>query len=540
MKVLLLYPDHQRERPQTLPPQADALIQDLALTTLLNAMAMGDSFLFEVARTVLLNSLTDLETIHYRQAILTDCLRQPALIKELYYLTVEALESERKVYPLFFRDPSLVLSHSLQVLTILVDYLKKLRRLADEQEQQVSSAGLRNLFAQLQRELSDDYFAQVEEHLKELRFRRGLLISARLGPGNKGVDYTLRKPPERERSWKGRLFGPRVPAYTFHLDPRDESGARALGELRNRGLHLVADALARSSDHLLDFLTLLRSELAFYVGCLNLAEQLQQRGLPITFPVPVAAGERRHSYRHLYDPSLALTLNTGIVGNSGNADGKHLVIITGANQGGKTTFLRSIGLAQLMMQSGMFVAAEAFSANLCRGLFTHYKRREDSSMRSGKLDEELSRMSAIADQLTSDALLLLNESFAATNEREGSEIARQIVTALLEKRVKLFYVTHLYDFAHSFARQERPDVLFLRAERQADGARTFRLIVGDPPETGYGEDLYAHIFGEPQAQAEPVVRPSGGQAGNRERREAPPQWPQKRSFPETGHPRRPA
>ena len=79
------------------------------------------------------------------------------------------------------------------------------------------------------------------------------------------------------------------------------------------------------------------------------------------------------------------------------AEDKDLVIITGANQGGKSTFLRSIGLAQLMMQCGMFVAAESFGSNICTCLFTHYKREEDPTMRSGKLDEELGRMSSIVD-----------------------------------------------------------------------------------------------------------------------------------------------
>ncbi len=184
-----------------------------------------------------------------------------------------------------------------------------------------------------------------------------------------------------------------------------------------------------------------------------------------------------------------------IVGNTGTADGKHLVIITGANQGGKSTFLRSIGLAQLMMQCGMLVPAESFCANVCDGLFTHYKREEDTTMKSGKLDEELSRMSGIVDHLTPNALVLFNESFAATNEREGSEIARQIISALIEKRLKVFYVTHLYDFAHGFFDRKLEDAIFLRAERQLDGERTFRVSEGEPLQTSYGEDLYVKIFG---------------------------------------------
>ena len=116
-----------------------------------------------------------------------------------------------------------------------------------------------------------------------------------------------------------------------------------------------------------------------------------------------------------------------------HADGKDLVIITGANQGGKSTFLRSVGLAQVMMQCGMFVAAEAFRSTVCDALFTHYKREEDEAMRSGKFDEELARMSQIVDHITPRSLILFNELFAATNVREGSEIGRQIVTALLEQ-----------------------------------------------------------------------------------------------------------
>ena len=183
-----------------------------------------------------------------------------------------------------------------------------------------------------------------------------------------------------------------------------------------------------------------------------------------------------------------------IVGNDVNADRKDLVIITGANQGGKSTFLRSIGLAQLMMQCGMFVPAESFCANVCESLFTHYKRKEDASMKSGKLDEELSRMSDIVDKITSHSMLLFNESFAATNEREGSQIARQIICALLEKRIKVFFVTHLYEFAHGFYDKKMDNAIFLRAERQTDGRRTFKLIEGEPLQTSYGEDLYSRIF----------------------------------------------
>jgi DNA mismatch repair ATPase MutS len=241
---------------------------------------------------------------------------------------------------------------------------------------------------------------------------------------------------------------------------------------------------------------MLQTELAFYVGCLNLHEQVAHMGEPISFPVPVTPRERRHSFQELYDVCLALTMKQKIVGNDVNADSNNLVIITGANQGGKSTFLRSIGLAQLMMQCGMFVPAESFSSNLCDGLFTHYKREEDTSMKSGKLDEELSRMSDIVDKITANTMILFNESFAVTNGREGSEIARKIVSALFRKDLKVFFVMHLYEFAHAFVEKKTERPIFLRAERQADGEGTFKLLGGEPLETSYGEDLYNMIFND--------------------------------------------
>lgn len=115
-------------------------------------------------------------------------------------------------------------------------------------------------------------------------------------------------------------------------------------------------------------------------------------------------------------------------------------------------------------------------------------------MENGKFNEEMSRMSAIIEAISPHALILFNESFAATNEREGSEIARQIVSALLEKQIKIFFVTHLYELARGFYDQQTANTLFLRAERQTDGNRTFKLIEKEPLPTSYGPDLYHKVF----------------------------------------------
>ena len=104
-------------------------------------------------------------------------------------------------------------------------------------------------------------------------------------------------------------------------------------------------------------------------------------------------------------------------------------------------------------------------------------------------------MSEIADAIAPTGLLLCNESFSSTNEREGSEIARQVIRAMVEASVRLFFVTHLYDLANSLYRDETTTAFFLRAERRPDSRRTFRLLPGEPLPTSYGEDSYHRIFG---------------------------------------------
>lgn len=499
-----MYRDKDFDLKQELPPHAEALTQDLELNRLLEAMAKNDKFLFEVANKAVLLGLTDLDTVIYRQSILKDCLKNTVEISRIYAIATETLES-REIYSWGFssRYPHTLLYASVESMQIYMKMLKKLRRFIDDHASKFESEGFKDLFTTLQKELSDDYFIRVFDYLKSLKLRGGTLISAQLGEGNKGVHYRLHKLEEVEETWwewlvrLWRQFFPEQEAkpYTYYLPPQDEAGARALEAMRDRGINVVAHALTESVGHIHGFFKTLQTELAFYIGCLNLHEQLTKKGLPVCFPKPMAIHERRHSFTKLYDPSLALTKSQNIVGNAVSADNKNLVIITGANQGGKSTLLRGVGLAQCMMQCGMFVPAAAFSSNICDGIFTHYKREEDPTMERGKLDEELSRMNVIVENLTSNSMLLCNESFAATNEREGSEIARQVTTALMEKGIKIFFVTHHYDFAHSMFEKKMEMACFLRAERKEQGERTYKLIEGEPLPTSFGSDLYKKIFG---------------------------------------------
>ena len=510
MKALLMYRDRDFDLERALPSHERALTQDLELDTLWSAMAADDKFVFEVAKRALLQSLRDPGDISYRQEVLADSLNHASVLRDLYELTGEALKAEKNLWGGLYRDsPRSLLGASVNKMEVLVEFLRRLRDLTDQHAASFHSPGFTRLFAVLAEELDDRYFELVEIQLKALKFKPGMLLSARLTTGNKGSAYTLRR--AREQSLLGRVLD--RSGYSFTIPDRDDNGFKALGEIEDRGVNLVANALAQSLDHVESFFTVLRTELAFYVGCLNLSDRLGGRGGATCAPEIGDAGELELAAAGIYDVCLALTLEAPVMTNDLVADDKSLVMITGANQGGKSTFLRSVGLAQLMAQCGMFVGASALRLNVCDGVFTHYKREEDEAMEGGKLDEELARMSEIADHITANCVLLCNESFASTNEREGSEIARQVIAAMLAETVKVLFVTHMYDLAAGCLEEHSQTALSLRAERETNGTRPFKLSEGRPLPTSYGEDSYRRVFGReigPPAAADRALGPPDG------------------------------
>ncbi|OIV37760.1 hypothetical protein BIV57_09315 [Mangrovactinospora gilvigrisea] len=514
MDVRLLHSDREFAPDTADRPLAHSgdLTDDLELDTLLAAMDPPDEAAAATARAALLAPLRTPDEIRYRQRVHADALAHESAVRELHTLAADALERERRLSIVLYPTPESVLRRAVNSLDVLTERLRALRRLAARLAAQDgwASEGFTGLFAELDGEVDDDWFREVARHLKELQFRRGILLSARLGDGGRATELALGRPdpdaPDPADRKPARRFplGPRRPdTLSFTLPENDDRNAKALEELRDRGLNSVADAVATAADHLRDWFAALHRELGFHLCLLNLRKRLADRGLPLCTPEPLQPGTAALAARDLYDPGLALTADasTAITRNDVEAGGAPLILVTGANQGGKSTFLRSVGTAQLLLQCGAFAPAAEFRAEVRTGLFTHYRRREDATMTHGKLEEELARMSGIADVLAPGALLLCNESFAATNEREGSEIAREILTALTASGVRIVFVTHLFALADGFGGDA--DAVRLRAERRDDGTRTFRIVPGDPLPTSHGEDVYKRVFGTAGAAPHP-------------------------------------
>ncbi|MQY29054.1 MutS-related protein [Nocardia aurantia] len=469
----------------------DTVAADLGLDAVCAAMAGGDPVLLAAARTGLTAIAADAATVRYRQAVFADCCAHPDRIRNLYDIACAATEVRRWTIGRGSR-PSGKLLLALQPITELTTLLRRLRAECDSVAAHFRSAGLSDLCARVRATLPDEYLDEISNHLSALDFEHGMHVGVALGPGNKPVDPILHPPP------RSRPRGLRRRTGAFEAIDDFENGTTALTRFRGRALEAVADVVSRAADDIGDFFLRLRTELAFYLGAHTLRQRLERAGVPMCVPVVLPAGSPGLRCTGLRDVGLCTT-GEPVTGVDVSAADRTLLVVTGANNGGKTTFLRSVGLAQIMAQAGLFVTADEFAAPLRTGVFTHFAPEEDRTLTRGRLAEELAAMSRVVDRITPGGLLLCNESFASTGERDAARIAGPLLAGLVDAGVTVVFVTHLHEFAAARAAEDRPADLFLRAGRAVDGTRTYRMTPGAPSPEAHGADLFHQVFTAPPA-----------------------------------------
>lgn len=490
MKVHLMFTDKDFDFNNNISETSSLLMEDLELENIINFMSNGDELIKSICISALSSPLNDISQIKYRQSVQQDVINNKDLINRLYNICKETGEEVRlSRYSLSSEWLSSIFSSAVGLISIYIKRFKELRIIADKNIKKFNSKGFTDLFSMIQNNFSDSYISQVLTFLTNTNERDGTLISAKFGSFLQGTSYIYRKEKNEKLNPKIRF----APSYT--LPERDNISAEDLSYRRDKAINETANVLAKTAEHFDHFFNTLKNELAFYIGCLNLYDKLKSIKMPLCIPElkeQVKNNSYKRNWKCLYDISLALLKKDKITGNDNNLENTQLHIITGANQGGKTVFLKSIGQAQLMAQSGMLVGAESFSVPVKNNIYTHFKKEEDSNMNSGKLDEEMSRMDKIVSKIKPNDMILSNESFSSTNEREGSEIFIQITKALLENNVEIFSVTHMNEYATSFLDNSYVD--FLTAERTEGGELTFKIKPGKPASTAFGEEIYKSVF----------------------------------------------
>lgn len=485
--------------PGSIDPDADAdadLVRDLELDLLLDAMADGDARVKAVARVVLTSPGGPPETVHRRQGVIEDAARHPEAILALDEIARVAVVPDR-ADPLWMLSlhpsSSQRLAHALRRLERLTPLLDALRVWCATHGRALTGDAFVELVAAIERTLDDSALTRLRTTMKELAAPAGVVFSASLDGVGEVAGPRLRMP----RAENHRLLGGpplRRPHRTYLIPERDQAGFDAAAELIDRAVLHAGDVASDAVAELDRFFVALHDELGYLSAAVRIRSRLESLGVVLCRPVPAGDSEGFIA-AHLVDACLALRLGDVPVGNDVAFSADEVLVITGANHGGKSTLLRALGVAQLMLQAGLPVTAVSCTASLTRRVHTHWTRAEDEHLQHGKLDDELARMSSVVDAASPGDLVLSNESFASTNEREGAAIGLEVVTALAACGVRTAIVTHLFDLADGLARDAAVPTVLLRAPRAVDGARSFRLVPGPPLPTSFGADLFDAEFG---------------------------------------------
>lgn len=242
----------------------------------------------------------------------------------------------------------------------------------------------------------------------------------------------------------------------------------------------------------------LKQSLTFYIGVFNYLEKLEKYEGKYCFPE--IAEDKRYVAKGIYLPLLLLVLKGSrpVIPNDVNfsPDGE-FALLTGANQGGKTTFLRSVGVGQLMFQLGMPIGAESAEIGLVDNIFTVFALKEEvSTTKTGKFDQEIARVASMMDYVTSDSMVLFNEPLTGTGTAETLIISREITATIKLLHARGIWVTHLHKLAADIHRLN--DLLpgshlksLVAQVKQLEDytAPTYSIIESEPEGTSHAYDV---------------------------------------------------
>jgi DNA mismatch repair protein MutS2 len=240
----------------------------------------------------------------------------------------------------------------------------------------------------------------------------------------------------------------------------------------------LVDAVFEGLEPEIVSLVQLTGDVEFLLGVLGFRDFAAEGGLPVCLPELVGPDEPR-SLTRLWNPLLLASGITPIPCDL--ADDRHATttLVTGPNSGGKTRLLQSLGITQLLAQSGLFVPATSASISLVPALVVSLIQETRADQEEGRLGMELLRIRDLFERLPPGAMVLLDELCSGTNPSEGEEIFELVVKMLAKLEPRAVITTHFLTFAARLERERKIESLrFLQVELGEDRRATYQFVPG--------------------------------------------------------------
>lgn len=498
--------------------------EDLGLPMLVRAITGSHRHAAQV-RAVLAGLCSDPATIVYRQEVLADLLRLPALVTRLEGLLPQLAGLAQGTGRWAEESGVFQVAARLAELDLYVGAVQQLLAILEEQRADLRAAGWLELHAALHTLSAGAEFRSLVAELPALRTQIeragsvtiGINLDARLHPESATL---LGVSPGRfggPRTLLGRLLGGERETQSGVTPLRQAGERQAFGPDRQLFQDLnhlleevtapVAAALARYTRLNGSGLAALEGELAFYLGAARLIVALQREGYALCRPEIAPPVERTCHVAAAYSLELALRLreqppaadSPAIVPNDIAFDDEgRIFVLTGPNRGGKTTYTRAVGLIQALAQAGLHVPGSAARLSPVDAIFTLFPAAEHAQTGMGRLDEEAARLAAIFRSATPHSLVLLNEPLGSTSPAEALGIARDVLGGLRMLGARALLVTHLHDLARVALTLNTAVDGVSRVGSLVAGvtngvadqaARTYRITAGAPAAQSYAADI---------------------------------------------------
>jgi DNA mismatch repair protein MutS len=461
-----------------------AFFTDLNLDQVLRAMiAKKDAYNLA---TFFYSPLRDLDTIRFRQEIFGELERADvyALLSDFADRELVAhYHSQRRS----MREDDMGFGHyhrARSFLNAAVQYCETIERLtAGLDSVDVRARGMVGLRDYLARYGAGEEFAalstqarSLDEALDQVRYSF-LLKGSRItvGPFDEQADYSAEVSATFERFRQDDTT-------RRHEAPRDWDTYAGIALL-----HLVAkvypepfaqlDAFcARHASYLDHTVSVFDRELQFYFSYLAYIRPLRAAGLSFSYPA-VSSDDKTEQALDTFDLALAAQLTARgetVVYNDVRLDGcERVLVISGPNNGGKTTLARTIGQLHYLARLGCPIPGRDTRLFCCDQIFTRFERQEDITTLSGKLQDELNRLHDALREATPDSLFILNEMFNSTTAQDALSLSRKILARISDLDALCVCVT----FLDELATLNEKTVSMVSSVRPDDPAiRTYKLV----------------------------------------------------------------